>query len=263
MKQGGKSFFHVLYLDEERVDSVLAQIGTGLVTARTEEKGVSKSGGRSDIVGLSQILQATHENSSETGEYASSSKTISFHHAKILQLAHSLGIDLEEPRKKLPQHPDGTITLVSGVLTIKDVCSIRKKTELIQAMFDLAERRCIPGVDLDGLPEGMNGESVPAILKLFDHIPQAIHFSLELENGKTAGGTLDPRWFDTSRQNPDILCAKPLALKWLVLGYCSPKPSTPAQSNPFVNILDSFSELPAMIDITTPDIQVTPLVIMM
>lgn len=262
MKQGGKNFFHVLYLDEEKVDSVLAQIGFGFVTARIEEKGVSKGGGRSDIIGLNQILQATRENSSETGEYASSSETINFHHAKILQLANRLGIDLEIPRKNLPQHPDGTIVLLSGTLTIKDVCSIRKKNELMQSMFNLALDGRIPGVDLSDLPEGVDGATVSAILKLFDHIPQAIHFSLELEHSKTAGGTLDPRWFDTSRQNPDILCAKPLALKWLVLGYCSPKPSAPVHSNSFAEIIDSFSELPVMIDITVPDFHVTPLVIM-
>lgn len=117
-------------------------------------------------------------------------------------------------------------------------------------------------MELDGLPEEMNSESIPAILNLFDHIPQAIHFSLELETGKIVGGTLDPRWFDTSRQNPDILCGKPLALKWLVLGYCSPKSSTPVQSKSFLNLMNKFPDLPEVIDTTAPDIHVTPLVIM-
>lgn len=262
MRQGGKSFFHVLYLDEEKVDSILAQIGIGLITSRTEKESVSKGDGRSNTVGLMQLVQATREVSYETEEFTSSSKTINPHHAKIMQLAHALDINLEEPRKSLPQHPDGSIALISGILTIKDVCSIRRKIELFRAMFDLALNATIPGMDVDGLPEGMNSDNVQAILRTFDHIPQAIHFSLELDNGRAAGGTLDPRWFDTSRQNPDILCGKSLALKWLALGYCSPKPSASTDSGSLLSMMDSFSELPALIDITTPDYYVTPLAIM-
>lgn len=261
MKQGDREFYHVLYLDEPRVDSILAQINFGLVTAATETKTTETSKQKEhDLEAGVPFFNGARKTSAGSMDMCSISETINIHHAKILQLASLLKLDLLNPTTKLQQHTHGSIYAYSGTTSILETETLSTLLGNSANMLHVAMKGNIPGFIPD---DDFSIEAINDFIDIIKNTPKGIYCTTTLDKNLILGGTLDPNCFNPAQYNHSFVNGLDLPEKWITIGYCFNKTINNDTDNSFYDVMAGLSEiLSSMKLLKTPDIVVVPLVIM-
>lgn len=261
MLQEDQEFYHVLYLDEPRVDSILAQINFGLVTGTTETRSNGNSETKEhDVKAGPSFFNWERKHCTGNSDVSSISETINIHHAKILQLASLLNIDLSKPRTKLPQHTHGSIFAYEGITSIMDTENIKTLLNNTANMLEIAMRGNIPDFQPD---DDYSSETLHDFIEIIQNMPKGIYFTTILDNNLVLGGTLDPDCFNPLKYNHSFINGLNLPDKWIIIGYCFNKNTSVDDNNPIADMIISSSGMINAIGLLKdPDVIVVPLVIM-
>lgn len=211
--------FHILYADEQRLDSLDAQLHGEVPIRKTEQESLKTSKTLSGEGGIPTVLKgsmgtAEHEESTLSHEYH-------FRDARYFKILNDLGIDLTSPLTSLPT-PDGEIYVLAGKLRVVSMSSSQPMIETVKAFAtSMTKNPAVFGLKNDKELR-VNTATMNAIADLALKIPAPPSLLLVLESGEKIYGPVNEPAVRLPLVDQTIVFGSSLPFDWIVVGYIYP-----------------------------------------
>ncbi len=223
------SLIDFLYVDNERVDSLISQLRNGTLRSVTKTIGTSEG---SSISGKGNIEIVSGQMSSKNKNKEEASEQYDPYHSLLITLLNDLNIS---PLTMLPKSCDSQLVCIQAPIKIRDLQSIKKLLPFLEKNARLFK-----------IPNDKNTKETlklvsSMIQSMDDSIELSIHFNGNLINGTLREGCLSIRQADLNRTYGVILPGQ-----WYVLGVLDSQ----TQSS-FADNVYSQDSIESMIDACT------------
>lgn len=225
------SLIDFLYVDKERVDSLISQLRNGTLRSVTKTIGTSEG---SSVSGKINVEVAAGKITSKQKSKEEAAEEYDPYHSQLIGLLNDLGL---APLKKLPAACSGRLVCIQAPIKIRDLHSIKKMMPFMEKNARLFQ---IPN---DKNIKGMIKIMSSMIQAMDDSIELSIHFDDSLINGTLREGCLSIQQADLNRTYGISLPGQ-----WYVLGILDSQPVTTDSSTMPGSIEDAVDACTAAIN---------------
>lgn len=187
-----------LYVDNERIDSLISQLRNGTLRSVIKTVGTSEGSSMSGKLSMG-VANGTYSDSNKSDSQAA--ENYDPYHSKILNLLHDLNLDI---LSVLPAGCAGQLVLINKSISIRDIASMRSLIPVVES------NQAAFGIKFDKATRGMFKLMNQMLKSMSDSIALSIYFDDELINGtlkesglsikqddlmRTYGSDLPDDWF--------------------------------------------------------------------
>lgn len=210
-----------LYVDKERVDSLISQLRNGTLRSVTKTIGASEG---SSVSGKVTAAVAGGEYKNINKSESSAAQEFDPYHSQLINLLNDLEII---PLSNLPNSCDGKLALINGKVTIRDIASIKA---------------VMPAITKNQKIFGIKDKGTRDIFKLMDDMIQQMSDSISLSinfNNISINGTLKEN--SLSIKQGDLLRTYGVNLPgtWHILGIIDSNNKIETENNTQVNTIEN------------------------